>query len=135
MRAEPVARRRSRTPDSPASGPGPRRLRSDRERPSDHHGPIGALAGSRLRQPAGGVVGVDLCGGVDPVALDWLAGFRADARQDPTLEWAIRYRERKDGCRFVQARLGDKADVDAGARSRSRLHSPPPATQKQRKMK
>ena len=29
-----------------------------------------------------------------------------------------------------QARLGDRVDEDAGARRRSRLHSPPPATQK-----
>jgi hypothetical protein len=34
----------------------------------------------------------------------------------------------RTACRFAQARLGDKAD--AGSRSRSRLHSPPPATQK-----
>ena len=32
--------------------------------------------------------------------------------------------------RAGQARLGDKADVDAGARNRSRPHSPPPASQK-----
>jgi hypothetical protein len=30
----------------------------------------------------------------------------------------------------LQARLGDTANVDAGFRVRSRLHSPPPATQK-----
>jgi hypothetical protein len=44
------------------------------------------------------------------------------------IDWAIRYQEGKDGRRFAQARLGDTAD--AGARSRSRLHSPPPASQK-----
>jgi hypothetical protein len=46
------------------------------------------------------------------------------------IEWAIRYQEGKDGRRLAQARLGDMADADAGARSRSRLHSPPPAIQK-----
>jgi hypothetical protein len=46
------------------------------------------------------------------------------------IEWAIGYQEGKDGRRLAQVRLGDTADADAGARNRSRLHSPPPAIQK-----
>jgi hypothetical protein len=42
----------------------------------------------------------------------------------------LQAKERHDIADDDQARLGDRADAEAGARSRSRPHSPPPATQK-----
>ena len=66
----------------------------------------------------------------------WI-GPGSGGRQDPlpSADRAARYRvtpksSPTDVADDDQARRGDSADTDAGARSRLRPHSPPPVTQK-----